>query len=466
MKAFYLLIYFFVFIGYDSLAQSLPNIVLFISDDISKTDISLYNEKGIPVPNLEELASSGVTFNNAFVASPSCAPSRAALLSGLMPARNGAEANHSFPHQNTIRLTQILQDNGYKVIAFGKVGHSTSPKKASYYNYDYFRGKPVNLAEQVKQYFKENYSAEQPTCLLIGDRRPHVPWIKETAFSIDEAQLPPYFIDTKETREHWTRFASDIKGLDAEVGEVFNFVTDKWKDNFIFIFTGDHGSQWPFGKWNLYDKGINVPLIISWKNYIKPHSHTNAMVSWVDIFPTLIDMVRVNTPDTLDGQSFKPVLMGKSKTHRDKIFTTHSGDGKFNVYPMRSIRSKRYKYIWNLLPEHYHTNHSDLLRKDGAGGYWDSWEAVAQNDNNAGTIIKKYHIRPAEEFYDLEKDPLEQHNLAKMEKHQKRMQKMKQELLTWMEIQGDSQKVFNTPYPISKGKAQFKDFKNRVNKKD
>jgi arylsulfatase A-like enzyme len=116
------------------------------------------------------------------------------------------------------------------------------------------------------------------------------------------------------------------------------------------LFTSDHGGQWPFGKWNLYDYGTRVPLQVYWPGKIKAGARTDVMVSWVDILPTLIDLADGKVPTGIDGQSFAPVLLRKTKNHRDKIFTTNTGDKDMNVFPIRSVRMGKYKYIHNLTP--------------------------------------------------------------------------------------------------------------------
>lgn len=425
-----------------SSGKNLPNIVFYIADDMGQMDASIYGSGDIKTPTLEKLAAMGMTFDNAFVASPSCAPSRAALLSGLMPARNGAEPNHSYPDPNIPMLTKPLQDIGYEVVAFGKVAHYRGAGKVGF---DYFSDNQVNLAARVREYMAQRKS-KKPLCLLVGDRRPHVPWISESQYDPGSLKLPDYLIDTKETREHWARYCSDITGLDDEMGQIQELVKSKFKDNFIFLFSSDHGGQWPFGKWNLYDTGIKTPLVVAWPEKVSANTRSKAMVSWVDIFPTLIEMVDAEAPSDIDGKSFYHVLKNPARPHRNLIFTTHSGDGKWNVYPIRSVRSNKYKYILNLLPQAYHTNHSDILRKDGAGAYWHSWDEKATGDPEAKELISKYYIRPAEEFYDLEKDPFEQVNLVNNPGLTKEVQEMRAALEEWMKQQGDARRVFNTPY--------------------
>ncbi len=426
-------------------AAAPPHLVIFLADDLGGLDTSVYGSKDARTPNLERLAAMGMTFDNAFVASPACAPSRAALLTGLMPARNGAEANHTYPKPGVPFLTAALKRLGYEIASFGKVAHGENKPE---YGFDHYSRPRVNLADHAAEYFAQRRSAA-PLCLLVGDRRPHVPWTAESVYDPDEVGLPPYFIDSPATRKHRARYFSDITGLDEELGKIMDIARKRLGENVVYAFSSDHGGQWPFGKWNLYEAGIRVPLIVAWPGKIEPGARTDAMVSWVDILPTLIDLAGGEAPADTDGRSFAGVLTGHSREHRTEIFATHSGDGVYNVYPMRSIRTARFKYIRNLLPGHYHTNHSDILRKDVAGAYWDSWDKAAETDPAAAEIVRRYYLRPAEELYDLQADPLEQNNLAAHADYAERLQELSGRLDRWMERQGDRKTVFNTPYPAS-----------------
>ncbi len=155
------------------------------------------------------------------MASPSCGPSRAALLSGLMPARNGAEPNHKMPRPGTLGMVKRLQDLGYEVVAFGKVGHGQETAMAGFNHHkDY--GKETNrdgIENLVRQYLDSRESA-QPLCLFVGDHRPHVAWVKKTAYDPNQGVLPVGSVDTKETRQHWARYLADVTGMDAMIGRV------------------------------------------------------------------------------------------------------------------------------------------------------------------------------------------------------------------------------------------------------
>ncbi|MDR8392410.1 sulfatase [Aliifodinibius sp. S!AR15-10] len=441
------LLFFFLLMLFSSagIAQEQPNIVFYITDDQSQRDAGIYGAEVVETPNMDRLAARGMTFNRAFIASPACAPSRAALLTGLMPARNGAEANHTYPDPDIPLLTEKLQENGYEVIAFGKVAHGPMNEKS---NFDYYEPVPKrgDLSGKVEEYLEENPS-DSPRLILVGDHRPHVLWTEKMEYDPENVDLPDYFIDTGETREHRARYYTDISGMDRELGEVMDLAQDRFGDNLLFLFSSDHGGQWPFAKWNLYEAGIKVPVIAAWPGHIEEGSRTNAMVSWIDIFPTLLDLTGGSIPGDLDGRSFAPVLKGETDSHRDHIFTTHSGDGKFNVYPIRSVRTDRYKYILNLLPDHYHSNHSDINRYDGAGEYWHSWEKAAKENPEAEAIYNKYFERPKEEFYDLQEDPTEQNNLIDSGQHQEIISDLRERLQQWMEEQGDRKLIYNAPYP-------------------
>ncbi|VGO13321.1 Choline-sulfatase [Pontiella desulfatans] len=428
-----------------ALAAEKPNMVIFLADDHGRAECQVYGGE-VRTPMMASLAKDGLVFDHAFVASPACGPSRSALLSGLMPARNGAEGNHVKPRPETQVMVKHLKQAGYEVVAFGKVAHNNY---ATMMGFDHDFPKKTGLAENVEKFLKQRTS-QKPLCLMVGDRRPHVPWTKQMDYDPAKITLPAHFIDTPETREHWARYLTDVTGMDDEMRRVDELAEAYFGNrDYLFMYTADHGGQWPFGKWNLYDAGINVPMIVRWPGKVKPGTRTDAMVSWIDIFPTLLELVGGESPADIDGRSFANVLTGKAEKHRDAIFTTHTGDVKMNVYPMRSVRTERFKYIRNTHPDCYHSNHSDIHRKDGAGAYWDSWDAAAKNNPEAKAVIQKYYQRPEIEFFDLEKDPQEQINLAGNPEYKAQIAKMSAMLDDWMKEQGDTIRLEHQPYPLS-----------------
>ena len=421
-----------------------PNLVVFLSDDMGRAESSVYGSKEVLTPTMDMLASNGMVFDEAYVASPSCCPNRFSLLTGLMPARHGAHPNHSQVNEGTEFLFPLLKAKGYTIASFGKVAH----RAREFEGLDVNSKSPRNMSVAVREWFVSN-EVREPVCLLVGDRRPHVPWVEESTYDPSQISLPDYLVDTPETRDHWARYLTDITGMDEEMGRIHKIAQKEFGENFLFLFTSDHGGQWPRGKWNLYETGVQIPLIVSWPGHVANGVRTDAMVSWVDLVPTLIDLAGGEIPFDIDGKPFTGVLRGEARVHRDRIFTTHTGDGVMNIFPIRSVRIGKYKYIENLRPDGYFTNHSDRLRKDGAGAFWDSWDEVAKLDPMAAAIIRNYYTRDPLELFDLEADPMEYDNLARNPEYRDVMAQLKKELTEWTESQGDELLPHKEPYLIT-----------------
>jgi N-sulfoglucosamine sulfohydrolase len=428
-----------------------PNFLIYISDDHSLRDSSAYGAKDIQTPFMDQLAREGILFNSAFIASPTCAPSRAALLTGLMPSRNGAEANHTYPRKDIKKLPAYLQELGYEVAAFGKVAHGKSNNTIGF---DYFNNEKdvISLKKNVKAYLNKRVSTK-PLCLFVGTGNPHVPWPEQSTYDPKELILPPTHVDTPDTRHYRARYYQEVKDMDGLLGELRKIVDKHLGKNTMIANTSDHGAQWPFGNWNLYDAGIRTPFIASWPGMIKPNTKTKAIVSWIDILPTLVELGGGEITQNIDGRSFADVLKNGNQEHRNFIFTTHSGDHDKNVYPIRSVRTEEWKYILNLNPEYAYTTHIDLVLSDQSCAYWTDWIERAKTDKNARTIVDRYHKRPKEELYHLPSDPYEQKNLVFNSKHSEILKNLRSELQKWMNEQDDSRKTFNEPYYLSQPKS-------------
>lgn len=429
-----------------------PDLVVFLTDDQGQLDSTPYGGQGIRTPNMQRLADAGMTFTRAYVASPSCAPSRAALLTGLMPARNGAEANHSKPRAELKKWPAYLKEQGYEVVAFGKVSHY---KHTTDYGFDHFSDDGFHQHQSITNaiaWLKARPRAgAKPLCLMIGSNWPHVPWPEDTsAYDPAKLPLPAGSIDTPATRAWRAKYATAVTKADTDLGLVLDAVKATLPHETLLLFTADHGAQWPFGKWNLYESGVAVPLIVAWPGVVKPGVRTDAMVQWVDLLPTLLEAAGGKAPANIDGRSFLPVLRGQASQHRDRIFTTHANDNRFNVYPARAVRDDRWKYIRNLHPEFAFTTHIDLVAgRLGQRAFFSTWETAAQTDPQAAALLKRYHARPAEELYDLATDPAEQRNLAADPQHVAKLTALRADLDAWMKSQGDQQKHFAEPRRLS-----------------
>lgn len=428
-------------------ATEKPNIVLYIADDHGRNDSSVYDDSSQAItPNMARLAAEGLSFNNAFVASPACGPSRSALMSACWPAKNGAEHNHELPKPATQTMIRLMKTAGYEVACFGKVHHSSW---VSMLDADHSDRSVKNLEKTVSAYLAERTSTK-PLLLIVGDTRTHAPWLPHDTYKDVSLTIPKRWVDTPDTRRLWENYLGEVTNVDTSLGNIDRIARNYFQsDDFLSVYTSDHGHAWPFGKWNLYDWGTQVAFQARWPGKIAAGTRSDAMISWIDIFPTLLDLAGTPVPKNIDGKSFADVLLGKTDTHRELIFTTHSGDGKMNVYPIRAVRDARFKYIRNIHPEAFHTTHTDMQRRNTHGSFFTEWEAAAKNDTHAQAVIDAFHRRPAVQFYDIVNDPQETRNLAAHPNYTAEVSRMAKLLDGWMAECDDSVRMQNKPYPLT-----------------
>ena len=406
-----------------------PNIMLVIADDQTYLDSGCYGNKDVKTPNIDRLASQGIRFSRCFTATAMCAPTRQQLYTGIFPVRNGAYPNHSRVKAGTKSIVHHLKTLGYRVGLVGKTHFG--PRES----FPFERVRGDSIAEFISR------DTKQPYCLFYASHSPHLPWNAGDASAYDPEKLaiPPYMVDTPETRRAMCRYYAEITSLDEEIGKCMKLVDDSpARDNTIFIYTSEQGMQAPYAKWTCYELGLRTALVIRWPKRIKAASVANAMVQYVDVTPTLIDAAAGEIPEGLDGRSFLQVLLGKTDKHNDVVYGVHTTAGIIAAtpggYPVRSIRDEKYKYIRNL--RHTATFRNTMIASDRAG-FWKSWVRKARTDEFAARRVNGYLNRPAEEFYDIVNDPHELNNLAGDRKYRTIMDAMGKKLQAWMDQQGD-----------------------------
>ena len=405
-----------------------PNILLIMSDDQTYTDNGCYGNQDVKTPNIDRLAEQGMRFTRAFTATAMCAPTRQQLYTGIFPVRNGAYPNHSRVYDGTKSLVHYLRDLGYRVGLCGKKHFGPAA------SFPFETVKKGGMAEFISR------KADQPYCLLVTSHSPHLPWSlgDATAYDADKLTVPPYMVDTPQTRRAMTKYYAEITDFDREVGECMKLVAKSGRaDNTIFLYTSEQGGPFPHGKWTCYEIGLHVALVIRWPRRVKASSVAHAMVQYVDVTPTLVDAAGGKPIAGLDGRSFLPVLLGKTDKHNDVVYGAHTTRGIIagsECYPIRSIRTETHKYIWNLSAE---TAFHNVLIARSTGGYWQSWVERAKTDKSAARIVNLYQYRPAEELYDVVKDPHELNNLAGDPAHRELKESLRKKLQAWMKQQGD-----------------------------
>lgn len=440
-----------------------PNFVITIADDHGVYHSSVYGSDEFQTPNLQKLASKGMRFDNAYVASPACAPSRAALFTGRMPYNNGIVGNHELKLKDGVHsLLHGLLEQEYEIVFHGKVGHSGKKHFGAYVPeaVKILGGgglQQTMTLDQVEQFLSTRPEDAPPLALFLGWTDTHTAWpAKEDArIKPDDVVIPPRIFDTPEARIEMTRYVEGAEQIDRRVGKTQELI-EKYLDpgNTLVMYTSDHGMPWPFAKWSLYETGIRTPMIAAWPGRIEPGSTTKAMVSWIDLIPTLIDLAGGTASDQADGRSFAKVLLGETREHREVIFATHKGDNEKNVYPIRSVRKGNWKYIRNLHPEFVYTTHTDVWatetpRTEGhwahAGHHWQSYLEAAKTNPDAAAFLRDYHSSPAEELYQIEEDPFEENNLAGEPKHADKLAELRSMISQRMIEVGDDESLSGPP---------------------
>ena len=410
-----------------------PNILIVIADDLNKDSVGVYGNKDVKTPNIDRLASQGMRFNLAYTSTAMCAPTRQQMYTGLYPVRSGAYPNHSKVKPGTKSLVHYLKALGYRVGLSGK-RHFGPPSSFPFEQVS----RKVD-AKAIREFVARD--EKQPFCLLVTSNSPHVPWSAGDASQYDPGKLtiPPYWVDTPEMRESLTRYYAEITDLDREVGECMKILREtKQEDNTAMIFTTEQGAQYPGCKWTCYENGLNVGFIVRWPGQVKPGSVSDAMIHYVDVAPTLVEIAGGEAIKGLDGRTFLGVLRGKTKRHNSVTYGVHTQMNAIGSpptgYAVRSIRAGKWKYIMNL---NHKVTFKNALTQNDKENYWASWVRTAKTDPKAARLVKRYLNRPAEQLYDLSKDPHELNNLAGREKQAKVKARLKQQLQDWMTSQGD-----------------------------
>jgi len=419
-----------------------PNFLVIITDDLTYTDLGSYGGQNVKTPVIDRFIASGMKFEYAYVSMSMCCPCRHELYSGLYPMRSGATWNHCTARPGTKSICHYLGNLGYRVGLAGK-GHVTP--RASY-PFQNVPGFERGCCSTTNTYTVDGIKAfmtsepEKPFCLVVALILSHTPWTigDPGQFTLDQLKLPPHFADTPETRQDYAKYLAEIAAVDKQIGDVLKALDDTGRaDNTLVLFTSEQGGQWPGAKWTCWEQGMHTALAVRWPGKVKPGSTTDALVQYADVVPTFIEAAGGDAKGRkLDGMSFLDVLTGKKTTHRTYVYGMHNNVPEGPPYPIRTIRTKRFRYIWNLTPEaEYVEKHMEVPRK--WGDHWASWKKAAKTDEHARKMVNRFRRRPAEELYQSNEDAYELTNLAADPKYAKVKADLRAELERWMKEQGD-----------------------------
>lgn len=413
-----------------------PNLVLFMADDCSYYDLACYGSSDSKTPNIDKFATEGVRFTKAYQAAPMCSPTRHNLFTGLWPVKTGAYPNHTMAKEGTLSIVQHLKPAGYKIALIGK----SHVKPNSVFPWDLYspltRSNDINFAA-VDSFISVCTANHEPFCLFVTSNQPHTPWNKgnPAMFNPEKIQLPPYYVDIPDTRTNFCKYLAEVNYMDQEFGTLLGKLDNhKVADNSVVVYLSEQGNSLPFGKWTCYDVGVHSACLVRWPGVVKPYSTSDAIVEYVDIVPTFLEIAGIKPSGPLDGKSFIPVLKGKTHEHKQYTFSLQTTRGIYSgsdYYGIRSVADKKYRYIINLTPEVTFQN------TETKGRLFQSWLEKAKVDSNAKWITDKFQHRPAIELYDLENDKYCMNNLAGNPENKSVIERMDKVLKEWMASCGD-----------------------------
>lgn len=431
--------------------KRLPLNVLFITTDDLGLQLSCYGDKVIKTPHLDALAASGARFEVAYVAQASCSPSRSAMFTGLYPHANGqyglTNAGKGFALHEEYReqtLPALLKKQGYRTGIIGKL--HVAPEKCFPFDYKGVPGARTRFVKEVAQsaskFFRQK--GKEPFFLMVNYSDPHASrldkksgdWFFERQVEglpdnpLEPGEAPPWpfqGIEEPETLENIANYYNCVMRVDIGVGMLLDELKKSGRHNdTLVIFIGDHGPPFARGKTTCYEAGLRVPFLVRWPGVSKKGTVSSALVSTVDILPTVLDAVGAPLPEGLHGESLRPVLAKNDAPWRDYLVGEFQFHGGEPFYPRRAIRDGRFKLIHNLRA-------GEARPSTGVDG--DKAYAASLTEPYNGTDVRAafetFANPPEFELYDLEADPIEFHNLAGLPELREEEARLKSELAAW-----------------------------------
>ncbi len=461
-----------IFLFAPGLRAAAPNVVLFIADDMGQ-DAGCYGNREVMTPALDQRAREGTLFRNAFCTTASCSASRSVIMTGLQNHATGhyghAHAEHHFTTYRSVRsLPVILGENGYRT---GRIGKYHLAPEPVYQFQQHLAGNawnPVEMANASRSFIAEK---GKPFFLYFCTLTPHrsggaleghplkpnpfgnhiqYPEIKDVKYTEMKLTVPPHLPDLPETRAELAQYYQAISRTDAGLARLIEILKETGQyENTVIIFAADNGMAWPGAKTTIYDPGIKLPLVVRTPDQVRRGVTSEAMVSWVDFTPTILDFAQVKAvmgppfrhgdPESpppaanatagaakrgaakagakkqesgpvayeFHGRSFRPTIEGDKPSGWDVVFASHQFHEITMYYPTRLFRTVRYKLVLNLAHQLPYPFASDLYASA-------TWQATLKSERThyGKRRVNDYIFRPRYELYDLQKDPDEVVNVA------------------------------------------------------
>jgi N-sulfoglucosamine sulfohydrolase len=416
--------------------ENKPNFIVFIADDVSWDDLSVYGNEYVKTPNIESLSSEGLVFKNMYLTTSSCSPSRNSIITGRYSHNTGAPELHSQPPLEMTTVVEALKEGGYYTALSGKFHMGDYARRGfDLINED----KKINGPGGEEQWVKtlEDRPKDQPFFMWYASYDAHRSW-GENDFSgthDPEALTPPeYLVNDYPTKLDLVNYYDEIRRFDHSIGEVVATLKKQtvYENTFIIVMS-DNGRPFPHSKTRLNDQGVKTPFILTYKKD-KISGESQSLISAIDIAPTILEYAKLEIGENYQGKSFKKVLENPDTPFRNYVFAEHNWHD-YEAHE-RMVRSKDFMYIENNRNEFAQRGPLDAINSDSYASL------LAQLQMGEISEIQKEIFlspRPKREFYDMEKDVFQRENLIEEKSYQEAIQHLQSILEKWKIETGDSQ---------------------------
>ncbi len=404
-----------------------PNILWITSEDNSPF-LGCYGDDFARTPNLDQMAADGFLYTHAYANAPVCAPARNTIASGIYASSGGHSNMRSYyPRGAGVEFhMETLKKIGYYCTNAYKTDYNTNVKGEVW-------------DECGKNAHYKNAPDGKPWFAIFNFTRSHESSIHqqladdELTFDKENVPIAPYHPRTEDMKHDWAQYYQRVNQMDALVGEKLKELEESgMADNTIVFYYGDHGGVLARSKRYLYETGTRVPFIVRipkkyknlWPNK-KTGTQVDRLVSFVDLFPTLLEIVGEEKPERLQGEAF----LGE-KISPDPEYAYMFRDRMDEWYDMcRAVRSEKYRYIRNYMPHRIYGLHIEYLFRAHS---LQSWEVAYKNGECNEVQSRFWEPKPSEELYDTENDPWEINNLANDPAYADVLKEMREANKSWV----------------------------------
>jgi N-sulfoglucosamine sulfohydrolase len=340
------------------------NLLFITVDDMNWSLPGFMGGKHNLTPNLDSLAARSHRFICNRSTAPICAPSPAAMMTGLVPHHSGA-LGFTPVYEGMPTLVTILKEQGYFAAGIHKLEHMQPPscfpwdfelpgEDRNPLTYESGVRSAISAARAAKKPFFINCNINDPHRPFYGtpeaaemDRNNEGPYQVTREVQPEEVEVPPFFEDLPDIRKELAQYWNSTQRLDVSIGKILGVLNETGlESNTVVVFSSDHGMPFPFSKATCYDSGTRTPVLISWSRMGTPRTFRD-LTSNIDLLPTLLNILEIQPPPRLDGQSWLPIIQGRADRTQDHVVTHLNSTASGTAYPTRAIQTTDYALIFS-----------------------------------------------------------------------------------------------------------------------